>query len=116
MRYARTTVFLSLVLFAIAVAALVTRGLNLNVDFTGGTVIEVQFPKPTSPSAIRRLLVANRYTHARVENYGTASTAAKTVNEKLTWKSANTPSTITTSWIVAMMAPTAKRHSNRNVR
>ncbi|MHB1513955.1 MAG: protein translocase subunit SecF [Acidiferrobacter sp.] len=73
MRYARTTVFLSLVLFAIAVAALVTRGLNLNVDFTGGTVIEVQFPKPTSPSAIRRLLVANRYTHARVENYGTAS-------------------------------------------
>ncbi len=73
MRYARTTVFVSLVLFAIAVAALVVRGLNLNVDFTGGTVIEVQFPKPTSPSAIRRLLVAGHYRHARVENYGTAS-------------------------------------------
>ncbi len=73
MRYARTTVFLSLILFVIAVAALVARGLNLNVDFTGGTVIEVQFSKPTSPSAVRRLLVANHYKHARVENYGTAS-------------------------------------------
>ncbi len=73
MRYARTSVFLSLVLFVIAVAALVSRGLNLNVDFTGGTVIEVQFPKATSPSVVRRLLVTHHYAHARVENYGTAS-------------------------------------------
>lgn len=73
MRYARTTVFLSLVLFVVAVAALVARGLNLNVDFTGGTVVEVQFPGATSPSAIRTLLVQKHYEHARVENYGTAS-------------------------------------------
>ena len=73
MRYARTTVFVSLVLFAVAVAALITRGLNLNVDFTGGTVIELQFKAATPPSAIRRLLMANHYRHARVENYGTAS-------------------------------------------
>ncbi len=73
MRYARTTVFVSLVLFVAAIAALVVRGLNLNVDFTGGTVIEVQFPAATPPSAIRRLLVAHHYRHARVENYGTAS-------------------------------------------
>ena len=73
MRYARTTVFASLVLFAVAVAALITRGLNLNVDFTGGTVIELQFKAATPPSAIRRLLIAHHYRHARVENYGTAS-------------------------------------------
>ena len=73
MRYARTTVFVSLVLFAVAVAALITRGLNLNVDFTGGTVIELQFKAATPPSAIRRLLMAHHYRHARVENYGTAS-------------------------------------------
>ncbi|MHB8253501.1 MAG: protein translocase subunit SecF [Acidiferrobacter sp.] len=73
MRYARTTVFLSAILFTVAVGALLTRGLNLNVDFTGGTVIEVQFPKATSPSAIRQLLERHDYRHARVENYGTAS-------------------------------------------
>lgn len=73
MRYARTTVFLSALLFMAAVAALVVRGLNLNVDFTGGTVIEVQFPVATKPSAIRALLVRHHYRHARVENYGTAS-------------------------------------------
>ncbi len=73
MRYARTTVFVSLVFFAVAVAALIVRGLNLNVDFTGGTVIELQFKAATPPSAIRRLLMAHHYHHARVENYGTAS-------------------------------------------
>ncbi len=73
MRYARTTVFASLVLFAVAVAALIVRGLNLNVDFTGGTVIELQFKAATPPSAIRRLLITHHYRHARVENYGTAS-------------------------------------------
>lgn len=73
MRYARTTVFLSAVLFVAAIAALVVRGLNLNVDFTGGTVIEVQFPVATKPSAIRALLARHHYRHARVENYGTAS-------------------------------------------
>ncbi|MDA8191064.1 protein translocase subunit SecF [Acidiferrobacter thiooxydans] len=73
MRYARTTVFVSLVFFAVAVAALIARGLNLNVDFTGGTVIELQFKAATPPSAIRRLLMAHHYHHARVENYGTAS-------------------------------------------
>ena len=73
MRYARTTVFLSALLFVAAVAALVVRGINLNVDFTGGTVIEAQFPGATSPSAIRALLARHHYREARVENYGTAS-------------------------------------------
>ncbi len=73
MRYARTTVFVSLLLFVVAVGALLVRGLNLNVDFTGGTVIELQFPQAISPSAIRGLLSAHHYRHARVENYGTAS-------------------------------------------
>jgi len=73
MRYARSTVFISTILFVAAVGALVTRGLNFNVDFTGGTVIEVQFPQATKPSAIRQLLKTHQYRHARVENYGTAS-------------------------------------------
>ncbi|HUW97219.1 MAG TPA: protein translocase subunit SecF [Acidiferrobacter sp.] len=73
MRYARTTVFLSAVLFVAAVAALVVRGINFNVDFTGGTVIEVQFASATSPATIRGLLARHQYREARVENYGTAS-------------------------------------------
>ncbi|MDA8360860.1 MAG: protein translocase subunit SecF [Gammaproteobacteria bacterium] len=72
MRYARTTVFLSAVVFMAALAALVTQGLNLNVDFTGGTVIDVSFAKAIPPSTVRGLLASHHYRHVRVQNYGTA--------------------------------------------
>lgn len=72
MRYARITVVISAIVFVAALAALFVRGLNLNVDFTGGTVIELAFPQPTSPSIIRNLLIQNGLHHARVQNYGTA--------------------------------------------
>ncbi|OYX56266.1 MAG: protein translocase subunit SecF, partial [Comamonadaceae bacterium 32-67-11] len=46
MRHALLLNAISLTLFALAVFFLVTRGLNLSVEFTGGTVVEVAYQQP----------------------------------------------------------------------
>ena len=43
MSYGKLTTFISLVTFIAAVFFLVTKGLNFSVEFTGGTVMEVQY-------------------------------------------------------------------------
>ena len=73
MRYARITTILSLLTFVAAVAALGLKGLNLGVDFTGGTVMEVAYPGAAHLGAIRKLLSRDGFHHATVQNLGTAS-------------------------------------------
>jgi preprotein translocase subunit SecF len=72
MSYARVTTFVSLLTFILAVAALATKGLNLGVDFTGGTVMEVSYPKPADVHGIRETLAKIGLTEASVQNFGTA--------------------------------------------
>ncbi|MEW5943566.1 MAG: protein translocase subunit SecF [Pseudomonadota bacterium] len=72
MSYARVTTFISLLTFILAVAALATKGLNLGVDFTGGTVMEVSYPKPADVHGIRETLAKIGLTEASVQNFGTA--------------------------------------------
>ena len=43
MRYAPVFNIISLITFLLAVFFLVTRGLHLSVEFTGGTLVEVQY-------------------------------------------------------------------------
>lgn len=43
MSYGRLTTFISLATFVLAVFFLFTRGLNLSVEFTGGTLMEVEY-------------------------------------------------------------------------
>ncbi|ASK28102.1 protein translocase subunit SecF [Neisseria chenwenguii] len=45
MSYGKLTTFISLVTFIASVFFLVTKGLNFSVEFTGGTVMEVQYQK-----------------------------------------------------------------------
>ena len=72
MRYARVTTLISLVTFILAVAALSTKGLNLGVDFTGGTVMEVNYPHSADIPAIRDTLTRIGMTDATVQNFGTS--------------------------------------------
>lgn len=73
MRYARITTIVSALTFIAAVAALGMRGLNLGVDFTGGTVMEVAYPGVAHLGAIRQRLSKDGFHHATVQNLGTAS-------------------------------------------
>lgn len=43
MSYGKLTTFISLVTFVLSVFFLLTRGLNLSVEFTGGTLMEVEY-------------------------------------------------------------------------
>jgi len=61
----------SAILILISVGSLVTRGLNLGVDFTGGTVIQVGYPENANITQVRETLAAAGY-DAAVQPFGTA--------------------------------------------
>ncbi|TSE32875.1 protein translocase subunit SecF [Tepidimonas charontis] len=63
---------LSAVTFVVAVFFLVTRGLNLSVEFTGGTVIEVSYPQPADLGEVRAVLSDLGYTDVPVQHFGSA--------------------------------------------
>lgn len=72
MSYARVTTFISLVTFIAAVAALGLKGLNLGVDFTGGTVMEVSYSQAADVHKVRATLTGIGLHDAAVQNFGTS--------------------------------------------
>jgi preprotein translocase subunit SecF len=58
--------------FLLAVFFLVTRGLNLSVEFTGGTVMEVAYEQPADLAAVRRVVEGLGYAEVPVQNFGTS--------------------------------------------
>ncbi len=72
MKYAKVTAFVSAATFVLAVVFLVWRGLNLGVDFTGGTVMEVRYGAAADIQKIREHLAANGHAEASVQNFGTS--------------------------------------------
>jgi preprotein translocase subunit SecF len=73
MSYARTTTVISAVTFALAVFFLVTRGLNLSVEFTGGTVMELHYAAAIEPAKVEASLTKAGYTDVSVQNFGTSA-------------------------------------------
>ncbi len=73
MRHALVFNAISAITFVLAVFFLITRGLNLGVDFTGGTVLQVRYSHPADIHAIRTALGPLGYKNAGVENFGTSS-------------------------------------------
>ena len=70
MSYGRLTTTISLVTFILAVFFLATRGLNLGVDFTGGTLMEVSYPQAADLGHIREAVNSIGLTEATVQNFG----------------------------------------------
>jgi preprotein translocase subunit SecF len=63
---------ISVLAMVIAVGALAFRGLNLGIDFTGGTVIEVAYPEAIEVNTVREKLATVSLGDAIVQNFGTA--------------------------------------------
>ncbi len=72
MSYGRLTTAISLITFILAVFFLAQRGLNLGVDFTGGTVIEVSYPQAANLPQIRQAVESIHLNEATVQNFGSS--------------------------------------------
>ncbi|MDI1292062.1 MAG: protein translocase subunit SecF [Methylobacter sp.] len=61
----------SAVLSIIAIGSLATRGLEMGIDFTGGTLIEVGYQQAADLTELRSTLTAEGFSDATVQNFGT---------------------------------------------
>lgn len=62
----------SAILIIISIASLSTRGLNLGIDFTGGTLVEVGYEQTVELSDIRSALISSNFNDAIVQYFGTS--------------------------------------------
>ena len=72
MKYALVLNAISFITFALAVFFLVTRGLHLSVEFTGGTVMEVAYTQPANIAKVRDTVSGLGYADVTVQNFGTS--------------------------------------------
>ncbi len=63
---------LSLILILLSVGSLATRGLNLGIDFTGGTLVEVGYPESIDLKEVRDALGNNGFDGAVAQHFGSS--------------------------------------------
>ncbi|MBW9262593.1 MAG: protein translocase subunit SecF [Candidatus Thiodiazotropha sp. (ex. Lucinisca nassula)] len=64
-------IYFSSVLLLIAIGAIIVRGLNLGIDFTGGTLVEVKYPEAIELAVVRDALDKDGFSDAVVQHFGT---------------------------------------------
>jgi preprotein translocase subunit SecF len=72
MRHALVFNIISLLTFAAAVFFLATRGLHLSIEFTGGTVMEVQYAQTADINRTRSRVEALNFGEVQVQKFGTS--------------------------------------------
>jgi len=72
MRHALWFNAVSLITFVAAVLFLALRGLNLSIEFTGGTLVEVRSSEVVALEAVRDVLAQAGLREAQVQNFGSA--------------------------------------------
>ncbi len=61
---------MSLVVLAAAVASFAIRGLNMGLDFTGGVVVEVTYPRAVTTETVRKVLAAAGIKEFTAQHFG----------------------------------------------
>ncbi len=62
----------SAALIVLALGSMAVRGLNLGLDFTGGTLVEVGYPETAELATVRASLAAGGFPDASVQHFGTS--------------------------------------------
>lgn len=72
MSYGKLTTAISLLTFLLSVFFLFSKGLHFSVEFTGGTVMEVQYTQPVELNSVRSKLDGLKLGEATVQSLGTS--------------------------------------------
>ncbi|MBU0455223.1 MAG: protein translocase subunit SecF [Pseudomonadota bacterium] len=78
----------SLIVFVASLISFFYHGLNLGLDFTGGTQMELAFNKPADLQQIRDELTKAGYSRAEVQSFGSSRSVIVTLAPKKTTKNA----------------------------
>ena len=70
MKHRKLALTISLVLVIASVVLLLTRGLNLGIDFTGGNVIQVEFDNRPDVANVREVISSIVAKGAMIQNFG----------------------------------------------
>lgn len=82
MRQRGIAAIFSALLFLCSILSLAIHGLNLGLDFTGGTQVEVSFPTPVDTNKLRDTLEANGFQEAVVQAYTARDVSVRVAPQK----------------------------------
>jgi len=97
MSWGKVTTAISLLTFIFAIWSLWHQGLNLGVDFTGGTLMEVRTSQPANLNAIRTALEKTGLPEVSVQNFGTSHDVLVRLPAKHGANAAQTSNTVMTA-------------------
>ena len=69
-RHHRWWFVISSILVIISLISIFTKGFNFGIDYTGGTIVEVQFTKPVEVSQVRDVLKTFDLENAQIQLSG----------------------------------------------
>jgi len=69
MKYRKKAILLSLVCMLLSIGLMLTRGLNLGIDFTGGNVVQVEFEQSPSIEDVRSVLATVGQGNSIIQSY-----------------------------------------------
>jgi preprotein translocase subunit SecF len=72
MRHALVFNIISLITFVLAVVFLLTKGLHLSIEFTGGTLLETHYSEAPDVENIRKQIEKDGFSDALVQNFGSS--------------------------------------------
>ena len=72
MRFRKIAITVSLILFVGSIGSIFTKGLSLGLDFSGGTLVEIQYEDSVDLQEIRGVLSENGYEDFQVVNFGSS--------------------------------------------